>query len=142
VSSQPQYSMLAREPEAELFPLCAEEGIGQVVWSPLRQGILTGKYVPGRPPPADSRAASASMGVFLQKRMDEDVLARVQRLRPIADELGLTPAQLALAWVLRRPEVSSAIVGATRPEQVEENAKASGVRLEPDVLDRIDDALR
>jgi 1-deoxyxylulose-5-phosphate synthase len=142
VSSQPQYSMLSREPEAELFPLCAEEGIGQVVWSPLKQGILTGKYVPGEPPPAGSRAASASMGMFIQKRLDDDVLARVQRLRPIAAELGLTLAQLALAWVLRRPEVSSAIIGATRAEQVEENAKASGVKLDPAALDRIDDALQ
>jgi aryl-alcohol dehydrogenase-like predicted oxidoreductase len=141
-SSQPQYSMLERGPEAEVFPLCAREGIGQIVWSPLAQGVLTGKYEPGRPPPADSRAASASMGAFIQRRLDERTLARVQRLRPIAAGLGLTLAQLALAWVLRRPEVASAIVGASRPEQVEENARASGVRLEPDVLERIERALR
>ncbi len=141
VSSQPQYSMLERGPEAEVFPLCAKEGIGQIVWSPLKQGILTGKYLPGRPPPADSRAASAAMGMFIHRRMDEAPLAKVQRLKPIAQELGLTIAQLALAWVLRRPEVSSAIIGATRPEQVEENAGASGVKLDANVLRRIDEAL-
>lgn len=141
VSSQPQYSLLERAPEAEVFPLCAAAGIGQIVWSPLKQGILTGKYTPGHPPPPDSRAASASMGAFIQRRLDDASLAKVQRLGPIARELGLTLAQLALAWVLRRPEVSSAIIGATRPEQVEENARASGVRLPEDVLKRIEAAL-
>lgn len=142
VSSQPQYSLLYRAPEAEVFPLSAKEGIGQIVWSPLTQGILTGKYPPGRPPPADSRAASASMGVFLQRRLEDRVLAGAQRLQPIARELGLTMAQLALAWVLRRPEVSSAIIGASRPEQVVENAKASDVRLDAAVLARMEDAVR
>jgi 1-deoxyxylulose-5-phosphate synthase len=141
VSSQPQYSMLWRAPEAEVFPLCAEEGIGQIVWSPLGQGVLTGKYQPGKPPPADSRAASEKMGGFLQGRLDDRRLAAVQRLRPIARDLNLSLAQLALAWVLRRPEVSSAIIGATRPEQVEENAGASGVKLDAAVLERIDAAL-
>jgi len=141
VSSQPQYSMLAREPEAEVFPLCAREGIGQIVWSPLAQGVLTGKYAPGQPAPAGSRATSAAMGGFIQRRLDTATLAAVQRLRPIAADLGLSLAQLALAWVLRRPEVASAIIGATRPEQVEENARASGVALEPWVLQRIDAAL-
>ena len=141
VSSQPQYSMLWRAPEGDVFPLCAAEGIGQIVWSPLAQGVLTGKYAPGRPPPADSRAANEAMGVFLQGRLDARVLASVQNLRPIAAELGLTLAQLALAWVLRRPEVSSAIIGASRPEQIEENAAASGVKLDPAVLRRIDEAL-
>ena len=141
VSSQPQYSLLERGPEAEVFPLCAREGIGQIVWSPLRQGVLTGKYGPGRPPPPDSRAASASMGTFIQKRMDDATLAKVERLRPVAADLGLTLAQLALAWVLRRPEVSSAIIGATRPEQVEENTGASGVKLPPDALARIEAAV-
>jgi len=141
-SSQPQYSLLWREPEAEVFPLCAKEGIGQIVWSPLRQGILTGKYRPGQPPPPDSRAASETMGGFIQKRMSDEVLAGVQLLVPIAQELGLTLPQLALAWVLRRPEVSSAIIGATRPEQVEENVMASGVTLSPSTLDRIEAALR
>jgi aryl-alcohol dehydrogenase-like predicted oxidoreductase len=142
VSSQPQYSMLERGPEAEVFPVCAQAGIGQIVWSPLKQGILTGKYAPGQPVPADSRAASASMGAFIQKRMDDVTLAKVQRLRPIAEQLGLTMAQLALAWVLRRPEVSSAIIGATRPEQVDENARASGIGLDADALARIEDVLR
>jgi aryl-alcohol dehydrogenase-like predicted oxidoreductase len=141
VSSQPQYSMLERSPEAEVFPLCAREGIGQIVWSPLRQGTLTGKYLPGRPPPPDSRAASASMGTFIQKRLDDRSLLAVQRLLPIAAELGLTLAQFALAWVLRRPEVTSAIIGATRPEQVEENARASGVKLSSAVVERIDAAV-
>jgi aryl-alcohol dehydrogenase-like predicted oxidoreductase len=141
VSSQPQYSLLWREPEKDVFPLCAREGIGQIVWSPLRQGILTGKYAPGRPPPAGSRAASAAMGGFMQGRMEDDVLAAVQRLAPIAADLGLTLAQLALAWVLRRSEVSSAIIGATRPEQVEENVRASGVKLDDAVLARIEAAL-
>jgi aryl-alcohol dehydrogenase-like predicted oxidoreductase len=141
VSSQPQYSMLWRQPEAEVFPLCAREGIGQIVWSPLAQGILTGKYVPGCPPPADSRAASAKMGGFIQDRLDRRILAGVQRLKPIAQELGLSLPQLALAWVLRRPEVASAIIGATRPEQVAENAKASGVRLDASILERIDSAV-
>jgi aryl-alcohol dehydrogenase-like predicted oxidoreductase len=141
ISSQPQYSMLWREPEAEVFPLCARSGIGQIVWSPLAQGILTGKYAPGRPPPADSRAASESMGVFMARRLTERNLEKVEALRPIAREVGLSLAQLALAWVLRRPEVSSAIIGATRPEQIEENARASGVALAPEVLARIDAAL-
>jgi aryl-alcohol dehydrogenase-like predicted oxidoreductase len=141
VSSQPQYSLLWREPEAEVFPLCAREGIGQVVWSPLKQGVLAGKYLPGQPPPPGSRAASEGMGTFLRGRVDDEVLAGVQRLKPIAAELGLTLSQLALAWVLRRPEVSSAIIGATRPEQVEENAHASGVTLDGPVLARIDEAL-
>jgi 1-deoxyxylulose-5-phosphate synthase len=140
VSSQPQYSMLRRGPEAEVFPLCAAEGIGQVVWSPLAQGVLTGKYLPGKPPPSDSRAASAQMGGFMGRFGDRE-LSSVQRLVPIARELGLSLARLALAWVLRRPEVSSAIVGATRPEQVEDNAGASGVKLDVATLDRIEAAL-
>ncbi len=141
VSSQPQYSLLWREPEAEVFPTCAAEGIGQIVWSPLRQGILTGKYRPGAAPPADSRAASGEMGGFLQGKLDAAVLGRVARLGPIAAGLGLTMAQLALAWVLRRPEVSSAIIGATRPAQVAENAAASGVVLAPEAVARIEAAL-
>ena len=142
VSSQPQYSMLWRAPEAEVFPLCAREGIGQIVWSPLAQGILTGKYLPGKPPPSDSRAASAEMGGFLQGRLEDRALSTVQRLAPIARELRLSLAQLALAWVLRRPEVSSAIVGATRPEPVEENARASGVRLGEETSRRIEAVLQ
>lgn len=141
VSSQPQYSLLAREWEAEVFPLCAREGIGQIVWSPLCQGILTGKYRPGEAPPPGSRATSERMGAFIQRRLTEENLRKVERLRPIAAELGITLSQLALAWVLRRPEVTAAIVGATSPAQVEENAAASGVVLPPEVVERIERAV-
>jgi aryl-alcohol dehydrogenase-like predicted oxidoreductase len=141
VSNQPQYSMLYREPEKEVFPLCEQEGIGQVVWSPLAQGVLTGKYEPGSPPPDDSRAAHESMGQMMGRWRDDDVLDAVQKLKPVADQAGLTMAQLALAWVLRLPVMSSAIIGATRPEQVDDNAAASGVKLSDDVLQAIDEAL-
>ncbi len=142
VSSQPQYSLLWRAPEREVFPVCARLGIGQIVWSPLAQGVLSGKYLPGQPPPKDSRAASDSMGGFLKgERLADEVLAKVQKLKPVAAELGLSLPQLALAWVLRRSEVSSAIIGASRPAQVEENAKASGVKLDAEVLARIDQIL-
>jgi aryl-alcohol dehydrogenase-like predicted oxidoreductase len=141
VSSQPQYSLLWREPEREVFPLCARHGISQIVWSPLAQGVLTGKYRPGEPPPQGSRATSASMGAFMDRFFRDDVLEAVQGLRPIADGLGLTMGQLALAWVLRRPEVASAIVGASRPEQVSENAAAAGVELDEGTLRAIDEAL-
>jgi aryl-alcohol dehydrogenase-like predicted oxidoreductase len=141
VSSQPQYSMLWRAPEAELFGLCEANGISQIVWSPLAQGLLTGKYRPGQPPPADSRAAHDEMGSFMGPLMRDDVLEAVDRLRPVAEQAGLSMTELALAWVLRRPEVASAIVGASRPEQVHANARASGIELSPDVLAAIDDAL-
>jgi len=141
ISSQPQYSMLWRRPEKDVFPLCEQEGIGNVVWSPLAQGVLTGKYQPGSTPPADSRAASKTMGQDMGRWRDVEVLDAVQGLKPIADQAGVTMAQLALAWVLRLPVVSSAIIGATRPEQVEDNAAASGVSLADDVLTAIDDAL-
>ena len=141
VSSQPQYSMLWRTPEKQVFPLCEREGIGNIVWSPLAQGVLTGKYEPGSPPPAESRAASKSMGQDMGRWRDVEVLDAVQGLKPIAEQAGLTMAQLALAWVLRQPAVSSAIIGATRPDQVEANAAASGVKLADDVLKAIDDAL-
>jgi aryl-alcohol dehydrogenase-like predicted oxidoreductase len=141
VSSQPQYSMLWRAPEREIFPLCAEHGIGQIVWSPLAQGVLTGKYLPGEPPPPDSRGAHPEMGQPAQGWLSDRTLEAVQRLRPIAEGLGLTMAEMALAWVLRRDEVSSAIIGATRPEQVHANAKASGIKLSQDTLDAIDEAL-
>jgi aryl-alcohol dehydrogenase-like predicted oxidoreductase len=127
VSSQPQYSMLWREPEDEVIPLCAANGISQIVWSPLGQGVLSGKYDPERPPPRDSRAASEEMGGFMDRLMQPDVLRAVQRLKPIAEEAGLTLPQFALAWVLREPNVASAIIGASRPEQVRENCAASGV---------------
>jgi len=141
VSSQPQYSMLWRAPEAELFSLSAANGISQIVWSPLGQGVLTGKYRPGQAPPPDSRAANTDMNVAMSRLLDDDVLEAVDRLRPIADQAGLSMAELALAWVLRRPEVASAIVGATRPEQVHANAKAAGVQLPPDILAAIEEAL-
>jgi aryl-alcohol dehydrogenase-like predicted oxidoreductase len=141
VSSQPQYSMIWRGPERDVIPLCAEHGISQIVWSPLAQGILTGKYTPGKPPPADSRASSDEMNYFMDSAEDETLLERVQQLRPIADGLGLSMAQLALAWVLREPNVASAIIGASRPEQVVDNAAASGVELDEATLRAIDDVL-
>jgi len=141
VSSQPQYSMLWRGPERDVIPASQELGISQIVWSPLAQGVLTGKYKPGEPLPEDSRASSESMSGFMQKAHDQALLERVQRLRPVADELGITMAQLALAWVLREENVASAIIGASRPEQVEDNAAASGVELEAETLARIDEIL-
>jgi aryl-alcohol dehydrogenase-like predicted oxidoreductase len=127
VSSQPQYSLLWREPEDEVIPLCAANGISQIVWSPLGQGVLSGKYDPDKPPPRDSRAASEEMGGFMDRLMQPDVLRAVQRLIPVAEEAGLTLPQFALAWVLREPNIASAIIGASRPQQVRENAAASGV---------------
>jgi aryl-alcohol dehydrogenase-like predicted oxidoreductase len=141
VSSQPQYSMIWRGPERYLFPLCAANGISQIVWSPLAQGILTGKYKPGQPPPADSRASSDQMNYFMDVSEDEVLLERVQLLLPVAEGLGLSMAQLALAWVLREPNVASAIIGASRPEQVVDNAAASGVSLDEATLNRIDEIL-
>jgi aryl-alcohol dehydrogenase-like predicted oxidoreductase len=141
VSSQPQYSMLWRAPEAEVIPLCERERISQIVWSPLGQGVLTGKYRPGEPAPSDSRAASDEMSGFIGQLVQEPVLEAVQRLRPIAEGAGLTMAQLALAWVLRQANVASAIVGASRPEQVRANASAAGVTLDAPTLAAVDEAL-
>jgi len=141
VSSQPQYSMLWRGPERDVIPLCAKNGIWQIVWSPLAQGALTGKYKPGQPPPEGSRMTSDSMGEWMGRFRDDTLLERIQQLQPIADELGVTMAQLALAWVLREPNVASAIVGASRPQQVEDNAAASGVELSDEILTRIDGIL-
>ena len=141
VSSQPQYSMLWQAPEAEIFPICAAHGISQIVWSPLGQGLLTGKYRAGQAPPPDSRAASSQMNISMSLVMNDATLEAVNRLRPVAADAGLSMAELALAWVLRRPELASAIVGATRPEQVHANAKASGIQLTPDTLAAIDKAL-
>jgi aryl-alcohol dehydrogenase-like predicted oxidoreductase len=145
VSSQPQYSLLWREPEDEVIPLCAANGISQIVWSPLGQGVLSGKYDPDSPPPKDSRAASEEMGGFMDQLMQPDVLRAVQRLKPIAEEAGLTLPQFALAWVLREPNVASAIVGASRPSQVQENAAASGAVIDTQLFLRaetiIDEAL-
>jgi aryl-alcohol dehydrogenase-like predicted oxidoreductase len=136
VSSQPQYSLLWREPEDEVIPVCAANGISQIVWSPLGQGVLTGKYDPEAPPPADSRAASEEMGGFMDRLMEPRLLRAVQALRPIAEEASLTLSQFALAWVLREPNVASAIIGASRPEQVSEDAAASGATVDPQLFDR------
>jgi voltage-dependent potassium channel beta subunit len=142
VSNQPQYNMLWRVIESEVIPLCKKEGIGQIVFSPVAQGVLTGKYRPGEQPPADSRATDQAGGAnFISRWMRDSLLARVQQLRPIADEAGVSMAQLAVAWTLQNPAVSSAIIGATRPEQVRENAKASGVKLDAGLLRRIDEVL-
>jgi aryl-alcohol dehydrogenase-like predicted oxidoreductase len=141
VSSQPQYSILWRAPEAEVIPLCEREQISQIVWSPLAQGVLTGKYRPGQPPPPDSRAASGSMSGFIGRLIEPPVLEAVERLKPVAEQAGLSMAQLALAWVLRLSNVASAIVGASRPEQVHANASASGIELTGDTLAAIDEAL-
>lgn len=141
ISSQPQYNMLWRSPEPTVFPVCEENGIKQIVWSPLAQGILTGKYKPGQQPPADSRAANPEMNTHIGRIMDDTTLRAVQRLQPIANEVGCTMSQLALAWILRRNEVASAIIGASRPEQVLQNIAAADFTLSDDILQAIDDAL-
>ena len=141
ISNQPQYNMIWRVIESEVIPLCEQEGVGQVVFSPIAQGVLTGKYRPGSQPPAGSRATDPSGSGFIQRSLTDGLLTRVQELGPLADEAGLSLAQLAVAWVLQNPNVSAAIIGATRPEQVRENVKASGVRLDPGLLGRIDDVL-
>ena len=142
ISSQPQYSMLWRVIEDEVVPTSRELGISQIVWSPIAQGVLTGKYKPGQPPPAGSRATDDKGGADMIKRfMNDDVLTRVAKLEPIAKELDLTMAQLAVAWVLANDNVAAALVGASRPEQVHENVKAAGVAVSEDVLKRIDEAL-
>ena len=142
VSSQPQYSMLWRVIESKVDPLCRAEGIGQIVWSPVAQGALTGKYLPGKKPPTGSRATDKKGGANMISRwMKDDVLSAVQNLKPIADQEGLTLAQLAVAWVLQNPNVSSAIIGASKPSQIKENVKASGVKLSSDTMKAIDKAL-
>jgi aryl-alcohol dehydrogenase-like predicted oxidoreductase len=141
VSSQPQYSILWRVPEREVIPLCAANGISQIVFSPLAQGVLTGKYKPGAPPPPDTRMASERMGWAMDRFSSEQVLEAVQRLEPIADGLDITMAQLAIAWVLREPNVAAAIIGASRPQQVEDNASASGIELDEATLTAIDEAV-
>jgi len=142
VASQPVYNMLDRYIEKEIMPICAREGIGQIVYSPLAQGVLTGKYKPGMPLPEGSRGADPKYGKFVQRYLsDDELLERIQKLRPIAERNGLTMAQLAIAWVLRRPEVTSALIGASRPEQVVENVKASGVKLSEEDLKEIDEIL-
>ncbi len=141
VSSQPQYNMIWRVIEAEVMPLCEKEGIGQVAWSPIAQGALTGKYLPGGDNPAGSRANDPTGSNFIRNYLTEPILTRVQQLKPMAGEAGLSLAQLAIAWTLQNPNVSAAIVGATRPEQVRENVKASGVQLGQDLMRQIDDIL-
>jgi aryl-alcohol dehydrogenase-like predicted oxidoreductase len=142
ISSQPQYSMLWRVIEAEVVPTSAELGVSQIVWSPIAQGVLTGKYQPGAAPPPGSRATDDKGGAgSIERWMKDDILTRVQQLRPIADELGLSMAQLAVAWVLQNDNVAAAIIGASRPEQVSENVKAAGVRIEPKLMERIDEVL-
>jgi aryl-alcohol dehydrogenase-like predicted oxidoreductase len=131
VSSQPQYSLLWRRPEKEVIPLCAANGISQIVWSPLAQGVLTGKYPPGAPPPADARASSDAMSGHIKTWLRPDILEAVQTLKPIAAEAGCTLAQFALAWVLREPNVASAIVGASRPAQLDDNAAAADLDIDP-----------
>jgi aryl-alcohol dehydrogenase-like predicted oxidoreductase len=142
ISNQPQYNMLWRVIEAEVVPTCEELGIGQIVWSPIAQGALTGKYRPGQPPPSGSRATDENGGAeFVQRFLREDVLTRVQQLKPIAEDAGLTLAQLAVAWTLQNPNVAAAIIGASRPEQVVENARAAGRKLDAEILKRIDEVL-
>jgi aryl-alcohol dehydrogenase-like predicted oxidoreductase len=142
ISNQPQYSMIWRVIEPEVVPASQEVGLSQIVWSPIAQGVLTGKYLPGQPPPAGSRATDAHGGNFISRLLDNDeLLKKVQELRPIAEEVGLSMAQLAVAWVLQNQNVASAIIGATRPEQVAENVKAAGVTLDAEVLKKIDETL-
>jgi aryl-alcohol dehydrogenase-like predicted oxidoreductase len=141
VSNQPQYNMIWRVIESEVIPLCEKEGVGQIVFSPIAQGVLTGKYRPGAEPPAGSRATDPSGAGFIRRYLSEDILDRVEQLTPLAQEAGLTLAQLAVAWVLQNPNVSAAIIGATRPQQVRENAAAAGVTLAPELMRRIDDVL-
>jgi aryl-alcohol dehydrogenase-like predicted oxidoreductase len=141
VSNQPQYNMLWRVIEAEVIPLAEKEGIGQIVFSPIAQGVLTGKYRPGAAPPAGSRATDPGGAGFIERWLNDDVLTRVAELPPVADAAGLTLAQLAVAWVLQHQNVSAAIVGATRPEQVRENARAAGVHLPPEIMQRVDEVL-
>ena len=142
VSSQPQYSMLWRVIESKVVPLSQKEGIGQIVWSPIGQGVLTGKYLPGKKAPAGSRATDKKGGANMISRfMNDEVLTAVQKLIPIAKKLDLTPAQLAIAWVLQNPNVSSAIIGATKPSQIKENVKASGIKLDTSVMQEIDKAI-
>jgi aryl-alcohol dehydrogenase-like predicted oxidoreductase len=136
VSSQPQYSLLYRRPEAKVIPLCAANGISQIVWSPLAQGVLSGKYAPGEALPQATRATSDEMGKMMHNWLRPEVLETVQKLKPIAQEAGCTLSQFSLAWILREPNVASAIVGASRPEQLDENAAASGLHVDPVLFDR------
>lgn len=142
ISSQPQYSMLWRVIEAEVIPTCEELGVSQIVWSPMAQGVLTGKYLPGQPVPAGSRAADEKVNGFIQKWLTDEVLTKVVELKPLADELGITMAQFALAWVLQNKNVSSAIVGATSPEQITSNIGAVGVEIPQEIMERVTEILQ
>jgi voltage-dependent potassium channel beta subunit len=142
VSNQPRYNMIQRHIEAEIIPLCEREGVGQVVFSPLAQGVLTGKYLPGEVPKEGTRAADSESNRFMQQLMNKEVLSAVNKLRSVASDAGLSMSQLALVWILGHENVSSAIIGASRPEQVEDNVKAAGVRLSADVVSKIDGILK
>lgn len=142
ISNQPQYSMLWRVIEAKVVPASKELGVSQIVWSPMAQGVLSGKYLPGQQAPEGSRAAHPQVGSFIQKFMTDEVLGKVQELKALADEAGLSMAQFALAWVLQNENVSSAIVGASRPEQIAHNVAASGVKLEADLMKQVDKILK
>jgi aryl-alcohol dehydrogenase-like predicted oxidoreductase len=141
ISNQPQYSMLWRVIESQVVPTSEREGVSQIVWSPIAQGVLTGKYLPGQPVPQGSRATDETGSKFIQRFLRDEVLTKVQQLKPLADEAGLSLAQLAVAWTLQNPNVASAIIGASRPEQVHENVKAAGVKLDEELLKKIDDVL-
>ncbi|PSL56465.1 aryl-alcohol dehydrogenase-like predicted oxidoreductase [Saccharothrix carnea] len=141
ISNQPQYSMLWRVIESQVVPTSEREGISQIVWSPIAQGVLTGKYLPGQPLPEGSRATDETGSKFIQRFLRDEVLTKVQQLKPLAEEAGLSLAQLAVAWTLQNPNVASAIIGASRPEQVHENVKAAGVKLDAELLKKIDDVL-
>jgi aryl-alcohol dehydrogenase-like predicted oxidoreductase len=141
ISNQPQYSMLWRVIEKKVIPTSEKLGLSQIVWSPMAQGVLTGKYLPGQPAPAGSRAADPELGKIIEKFMGDDVLTRVQKLKPLADELGLTMAQFSLAWVLQNSNVAAAIVGASRPEQIHDNVKAAGVEIPAEIMKRVDEIL-
>jgi aryl-alcohol dehydrogenase-like predicted oxidoreductase len=141
ISNQPQYNMIWRVIESEVIPLCQREGIGQIIWSPVAQGVLSGKYLPGAEPPQGSRATDERGSVFIRGYLTDSLLTAVQQLRSIAQDAGLTMAQLAVAWTLQNPAVSSAIVGATRPEHLRENVRASGVKLDAGIMARIDDII-
>ncbi len=141
ISNQPQYSMLWRVIEEKVVPTSKELGLGQIVWSPMAQGVLSGKYLPGQPAPEGSRAADPNVGEFIQKFMTDDVLTRVQQLAPLAKEVGLDMAQFAVAWVLQNDNVSAAIVGASRPEQISSNVRAAGVKLPAEIMKKVDEIL-
>ena len=141
VSNQPQYSMLWRVIEEKVVPTSEELGLSQIVWSPIAQGVLSGKYLPGQPVPEGSRAADPNISAFIEKFMTDDVLTRVQNLKPLAEELGLDLAQFAVAWVLQNPNIAAAIVGASRPEQIASNAKAAGVKIPAEIMAKVDEIL-